>query len=58
MERLNPYQYYSRWLQAKISRLEASKKYKIEDLEELKKVYKKYFEIKEQDKGNKVKGKE
>lgn len=54
MERLDPYQYYSRWLQAKIGRLDASKKYKREDLEELKKVYRTYFEIKEQKKNTKV----
>ena len=58
MERLDPYQYYSRWLQAKIGRLEETQKYKREDLEELKRVYRTYFEIKEQKKGNKVKEKE
>lgn len=54
MERLDPYQYYSRWIQAKISRLEENPKYKKEDLEELKKVYRTHFEIKEQKENNKV----
>ena len=56
MERTDHYQYYSRWLQAKIGRLEESKRYKKEDLEELKRVYRKHIETKEQKRGNEVKG--
>ena len=58
MERTDHYQYYSRWLQAKMGRLEESKRYKKEDLEELKKIYRTHFKTKEQKKGNEVKGKE
>lgn len=46
MERTDRYQYYSRWLQAKISRLEISNQYSKESLEELKKIYSKYFDEK------------
>ena len=58
MERIDPYQYYSRWLQAKIGRLKESKKYKEEDLEKLEEIYRKYFKTKEQEKGNEGNGKE
>ncbi len=47
IEKTDPLQYYSRWLQAKISRLEISSQYSKEGLEELKKVYIKYLEEKE-----------
>ena len=55
---MDPYQYYSRWLQAKIGRLKESKKYKEEDLEKLEEIYRKYFKTKEQEKGNEGNGKE
>lgn len=46
MESIDYFQYYSKWLQAKISRLRESKKYSSEELEILEKIYYNYFKEK------------
>ena len=46
MERTDPYQYYKRWLQAKIGRLKVSNQYPEEKINKLEEIYEKFFDMK------------
>lgn len=46
MEELDKYQYYKRWLQAKIGRMRASKQYPQEKIKKLEEIYEKFFKPK------------
>ena len=50
MEELDKYQYYKRWVQAKIARLKETKQYSEEKISELEKIYK-IHEIEQKDTG-------
>ncbi len=46
MERIDDYQYYKRWLQAKIGRLKARNQYPEEKINKLEEIYEKFFNMK------------
>lgn len=46
MERIDGYQYYKRWLQAKIGRLKTSNQYPEEKINKLEEIYEKFFDMK------------